>query len=330
MAMIKSNGYGHGLLRIAQNLPHAQAFGVACLEEALILRDAGIKNEIVVMAGFYNAAELPLMIQHHLTCVIHQFEQIEQLKQTKLASPLSVWLKIDTGMHRLGFPADKASQAYQQLLDLPNIQKPISLMTHLADADNSDNRFTHKQIEKFSQITAQWPGKKSIVNSAGIIAYPQAHADFVRPGILLFGVSPFANRTGAQEGLKPVMTLSAKIMEIKDCQPGDAIGYGCAFHCTEPMRIGIVGIGYGDGYPRHVPNGTPTLVNEKICPLVGRVSMDMVAIDLRDQPKAKVDDPVILWGGELPVEKIASYAGTIGYELLCGVTARVKFIEVNA
>lgn len=330
IAMIKSNGYGHGLLRMANQLSQASALGVACLDEALVLREAGIKNNIICMEGFFDASEIPIMQQHQLIAVIHQSEQIAQLEKANIVEPLSVWLKIDTGMHRLGFPVDNALSAYEQLKNLAQVKTPIGLMTHLADADNTDRAFTETQIKKFNEITAKLSGPKSIVNSAGIMAYPKAHADWVRPGIMLYGVSPFSQRTGVEEGLQPVMTLRAKIISIQHCQQGDAVGYGCTWHCPEAMPVGIVGIGYGDGYPRHAPNGTPTLIHGKICPLIGRVSMDMIAVDLRPLQQVAIDDPVVLWGEGLPVEKIAAQAGTIGYELLCGVTQRVKFIEVNS
>lgn len=330
LAMIKSNGYGHGLLRIAKNLPQADALGVACVEEALILREAGVKNSIICMEGFFDPAEIPLMVQQHLIPVIHHAEQIAQLEKAKVTAPMTVWLKIDTGMHRLGFTVDKALDAYHRLQNLSFIKQPIGVMTHLADADNPDPTFTQRQIDAFTKITKDFKGPKSIVNSAGIIAFPQAHLDWVRPGILLYGVSPFANRCGEEYDLQPVMTLSAKIIEIKQCRRADSIGYGCAFCCPNDMPVGIVSIGYGDGYPRHVPNGTPVLVNGKICPIVGRVSMDMIAIDLQSQPQARINDRVVLWGEGLPVEKIAQFAGTIGYELLCGVTQRVRFVETHA
>ncbi len=330
IAMIKSNGYGHGLLRIANHLSQAAALGVACLDEALALRAANIKNNIMCVEGFFDASEIAIMQQNQIIAVVHQAEQIAQLEKVKTPTPLSVWLKIDTGMHRLGFPVDEALSAYQRLQNLAEVKKPIGLMTHLADADNNDHAFTQEQIKKFNAVTANLHVPKSIVNSAGIMAYPEAHADWVRPGIMLYGVSPFSTSTGIEEDLQPVMTLNAKIISIQHCQRGDAVGYGCAWHCPEAMPVGIVGIGYGDGYPRHAPNGTPTLINGKICPLIGRVSMDMVAVDLRPAVNAKIGDRVTLWGEGLPVEKIAACAGTIGYELLCGVTSRVKFIEVNA
>lgn len=328
-AMIKSNGYGHGLLRVAKILSEADAFGVACIEEAMTLREAGIKTPIVVMRGFRNERELSKFVHHHLTAVIHQPDQVRLLEIHHLTSPLSVWLKIDSGMHRLGFSAEKILPVYQRLQKSISVRKPIGLMTHLADADNIDRAFTESQINYFFAITKTMKSPKSIVNSAGLFSYPNALVDWVRPGILLYGISPFSSENGAERNLRPVMTLSAIIVAIKQCRKDDAVGYGCAWRCPETMPIGIVEIGYGDGYPRHAPNGTPTLLNKKVCPLIGRVSMDMIAIDLRSQPNARIGDEVILWGSGLPIERVAEMASTVSYELLCNVAQRVRFTEVD-
>ena len=328
-SMIKSNGYGHGLLRVAKILSKADAFGVSCIEEAMILREAGIQTPIVVMSGFGNERELLKFVRYHLTAVIHQADQVRLLEIHHLASPLFIWLKIDSGMRRLGFSTGEIPSIYERLQKSISVQKPIGLMTHLADADNIDRAFTESQINQFLTITKKMEGPKSIVNSAGLFSYPNALVDWVRPGILLYGISPFSSESGIERNLRPVMTLSSIIVAIKQCRKDDAVGYGCAWRCPETMPIGIVEIGYGDGYPRHAPNGTPTLLNEKVCPLIGRVSMDMIAIDLRSRPDSRIGDKVILWGNGLPVERIAEKAGTIGYELLCGITQRVHFIKVE-
>lgn len=327
IAMVKSNAYGHGLLRVAKTLNTVDAFGVACVDEALSLREEGITQPIFVMAGFYDVSELSYFSEHDLTAVIHHPEQLSMLEKQTLLQPLNIWLKIDTGMHRLGFSGEQLQSVYQRLQTYPAIKKPIGLMTHLADADNFEREFTTMQIEYFNRLTQTLTGPKSIVNSAGILSHPEALADWVRPGIMLYGVSPLSNRIGKEEGLQPVMTLSAKLIAIKHLKKGDKIGYGCTWSCLEDMPVGIVGIGYGDGYPRHAKSGTPTLLHGKECPLVGRVSMDMIAIDLRQCPAAKIGDRVVLWGDDLPIEKIAEYADTIPYELLCNVTQRVEFIE---
>ncbi|WP_264435405.1 alanine racemase [Coxiella endosymbiont of Dermacentor marginatus] len=325
LAMIKSDGYGHGLVRVAKALKNA--FGVACIDEALILRENGIVTPIVVMRGFSNKAELNKFIQHNLVAVIHHPYQVNLLEKNNTSLSLQVWLKVDTGMHRLGFPLEEVGSAYDRLSACLSVQKPIGLMSHLADADNKDRSFTEWQIKQFIEITKNRNVPKSVVNSAGLLAYPTAFFDWVRPGIILYGVSPFSYEVGIKRNLKSVMTLSAKIIAVKNCRPEDMVGYGCTWRSSENTLIGIVGIGYGDGYPRHAPSGTPTLLHGKICPLIGRVSMDMITIDLRHEPDAKIGDEVILWGNGLPVEKIAEQAGTIGYELLCQITQRVQFRE---
>ncbi|MFW0094501.1 MAG: alanine racemase [Coxiella endosymbiont of Haemaphysalis qinghaiensis] len=327
LAMIKSNGYGHGLVRVAKTLTLANAFGVACIDEALILRENGITTPIVVVCGFGDETELNEFTQHNLVAVIHHSHQVSLLEKNKTSSPLQVWLKVDTGMHRLGFSLEKATSAYNRLSACLSVQKPIGLMTHLADADNKDRSFTERQINQFMKIAKNRDVKKSVVNSAGLLAYPTAFFDWIRPGIMLYGVSPFSWKTGMRQNLKPVMTLSAKIIAIKNCRPGDVIGYGCTWRSSENTLIGIVSIGYGDGYPRHAPSGTPTLLHGKICPLIGRVSMNMMTINLRHELDAKIGDKVILWGNGLPVERIAEQAGTIGYELLCRISQRVQFRE---
>lgn len=321
LAMIKANGYGHGLLRVAAALSEADAFGVATLDEALKLRESGIQKPIIVMCGFMDAEELQLMVAKQLTTVIHQTEQLSLLQNTSLLSLLSVWLKLDSGMRRLGFLPQAFAEAYTQLSVHPHIQKPLVFCTHLACSDEPGSPHTLQQIAVFEK-TVTLPGLRSIACSAAIIAWPQTHVDWVRPGIMLYGVSPFSERTGMEFDLKPVMTLRARIMVIKQLQPGDTVGYGATWVCTEPTRMGVVSIGYGDGYPRHIKEGTPVLVNGKRCLIIGRVSMDFIAVDLNNQPDAQVGDLVTLWGEGLPVEEIALCAGTTGYELLCKVIRR--------
>ncbi len=327
LSMIKADGYGHGLLRVARALENTDAFGVASIGEALALRKAGIDSRIVVMSGFFNATDLALFVENNITAVIHHRLQIDLLEKSHLRKPLSIWFKIDTGMHRLGFCSEEVEVAYQRLNALDCIQQPIVCMTHLADADNSDHSFTQQQLNRFEMATQKFSGPKSVCNSAAILAYKEALADWVRPGIMLYGVSPFPGRNGLQEALELVMTLSATLMAVKSLKKGDLIGYGCTWQCPEDMPVGVVTIGYGDGYPRHAKNGTPVLINDTICPLVGRVSMDMMTVDLRPKPNAKVGDQVVLWGQGLPIEEVAECAETIPYELLCGVTQRATFVE---
>lgn len=340
LAVIKANGYGHGIVRVAKALSDSAAnsvsgladgFAVASVEEALLLREVGISKPIVLLEGFFSTDELPLILQHGFEVVVHHQVQLDILNRLKPhnSTHLNVWLKIDTGMHRLGFPMEKARAVWQALQSHPMIRS-ITLMTHLAKADDTQDGFTDKQVARFNKYTDGIIAPRSIANSAGLLGWPATHADIVRPGIMLYGGTPFINGNGADVGLQPVMTLKTQLIAVNLCNKGEAIGYGGTWTCPQDMPVGIAAIGYGDGYPRHACNGTPVLVNGKRTQLVGRVSMDMISIDLRSIPDAKVGDPVVLWGEGLPVEEIARSASTISYELLCGVARRVKFVEHSA
>jgi len=326
MAAIKANGYGHGLERVARALTDADALGVACVEEAVSLREAGITAPITLLEGFFHTDELPLVCRHNLDLVIHHAQQIKLLQQQPPATPIRVWLKVDTGMHRLGIGAPEALSQWQRLSAIPHIEV-IGLMTHLANADDLDDSATEQQLALFQECCGELPGARTIANSAGLLGWPQSHAEWNRPGISLYGVSPFIGGRGVQHGLKPVMTLRSELIAINHLKRGDAIGYGGSWQCPEDMAVGVVAVGYGDGYPRHAACGTPVLIRGKQTPLVGRVSMDMITVDLRELPEAKMGDEVVLWGEGLPVEVIAEYAATIPYELLCGVTGRVRIVE---
>lgn len=324
MAIVKADAYGHGLVRIAQSLEQADAFGVACLEEARELRQAKIQQRIILLEGPYSGEELTKISQLGLDMVVHDLSQLEMLEQNQLNKPVCIWLKLDTGMHRLGFSPDLASQALARLEQSAGV-KEIRLMTHLASANNREDPMTRKQLQCFSQFNENMSLEKTIANSAGILAFPDAHVDWVRPGIMLYGVSPFSDSNGSQEGLKPVMTLQSKLITVRTLKAGDPVGYGATWRCPEDMSVGVVAAGYGDGYPRHAESGTPVLVNGKRVELIGRASMDMLTVDLRSQPQAKTGDPVVLWGEGLPVEEVANHAGTIPYEVLCAVHKRLKF-----
>ncbi len=328
IAMVKSNAYGHGLERIGRALSDAEALGVACCEEGLILRAAGVKNPIVLMEGLFAANELDKAIENHFSLVVHHVSQIEMLEKHSVSEPIFVWLKIDTGMHRLGFEPKETVNMYHRLMNASSVKKPIGLMTHFAESDSLERAPTLQQIDIFNRVTETLKGPRSLSNSAGIIAWPAAHADWVRPGIMLYGASPFAEHRGAEYHLKPVMTLTSELIAIHDLPKGSRVGYGGTWTCPEAMRVGVVGIGYGDGYPRHAANGTPMLVNGRPCPLAGRVSMDMITVDLRTQPEAKIGDPVLLWGSGLPVEVVAEYSDTTAYELLTRITQRVHVADV--
>jgi alanine racemase len=333
-AVIKANGYGHGMIAVARALSEADGFGVASLEEALDLRAAGINQPIVLLEGFFQQEELESIWKNNLEIVVHHEDQLlvlEKLTFTDSHSkkPLIAWLKVDTGMHRLGFYPDEVEEKFQRLSKCQGVEKPVRFMTHLANADDFYDKKTQQQIEIFKGLLSGEDVLRSIANSAGVLGWMGSYSDIARPGILLYGVSPFLKETAQDRGLLPVMTLRSEIIAVKQCRKGDAVGYGGTWTCPEDMKIGVVGIGYGDGYPRHAISGTPVLVNGKRVPLVGRVSMDMICVDLRDHETTLPGDEVILWGEGLPAEEVASSASTIAYELFCAVTSRVPREYIN-
>lgn len=329
MAAIKANGYGHGLLTVARAMEEADALGVACINEAVELRQAGIDAPVVLLEGFFHADELELIAEHRLESVIHHESQIETLEQASPPRPLPVWMKIDTGMHRLGFPPHQVKVMRARLERCGAVSRVRGAMTHLACADDLGDGVTLRQLEVFEEAAAGFE-LRSVANSAGLLAWPGTHWDWVRPGIMLYGVSPFVGGRAADLGLRPVMTFHSELIAVNHIHAGEAVGYGGTWVAPEDMPVGVVAAGYGDGYPRHAGSGTPVLVNGRRVPLVGRVSMDMLTVDLREQPEARPGDPVVLWGAGLPVEEVAECASTIAYELLCGVTRRVAFVEEDA
>ncbi len=330
MAVIKANGYGHGLLRIAEALQNVDAFAVARVDEGIRLRNAGIKRRIAVLEGFTCAEELDELVKYRLDPLVHSFAQLEILESRTEHEACAIWLKLDTGMNRLGFKPEEFNAAYQRLNQCSIIRHPISLMTHLANADDKQDTTTLKQISLFNDTVGLLPGQRSIANSAGILAWKEALTDWVRPGVMLYGISPFPDSTGEQLGLKPIMGLHSRLIAVKPIARGDKVGYSGTWLCEKPTTLGVVAIGYGDGYPRYAKTGTPVLVNGQRVPLIGRVSMDMITVDLETQPKAKPGDPVTLWGDGLAVEEIALCADTIPYTLVCGVTQRVQILEKSA
>lgn len=326
MAIIKADAYGHGLVRVAETLTDVDAFGVACLEEAEQLRDASITKPIVLLEGPHKAIDLSRIVQLNLDIVLHNDDQLRQLEQVVIDEPLQVWVKVDTGMHRLGFPIENMDDVLNRIASCANIKKPVRLMTHLATANEPENPLTQQQLDQFKQVSDGNEFEKTIANSAAVINFPETHFDWIRPGLMLYGVSPMED-DGSAYGLKPVMTLESEIISIKQLHKGDPVGYGATWRCPEDMPVGVVAAGYGDGFPRHAKSGTPLLVNGIRCSLIGRASMDMLTIDLRNQPEAQIGDKVVLWGEGLPIEEIARHADTIPYELLCGVHKRLEFIE---
>ena len=322
MAVVKANGYGHGLERVAAALGDADGFGVACLEEAVRLRDAGVRQPVTLLEGFFDREELAEIGRLQLDIVVHDEQQLGVLERLKLATPLRVWLKVDSGMHRLGFPVDQVRSAYARLTACDCVEA-VGLFSHLAAADDRRSGYTRRQLDQFMDTVDGMQGKRSLANSGAILGWPDTHLDWVRPGLMLYGISPFAGGVAADEGLEPVMTFSSRLIAINRCKRQDAIGYGHAWVCPQDMSVGIVAAGYGDGYPRHAGSGTPVLVSGRRAEIIGRVSMDMLSIDLRAHPDARVGDEVVLWGDGLPVEEIAQHAGTIPYELVCAVAPRV-------
>jgi len=327
MAVIKANGYGHGLQRIAEALHDVDGFAVARVDEGIRLRRAGLKQRIAVLEGFTCTEELDALLQYHLDAVVHSFTQLDILAARPEQHAIAVWLKIDTGMNRLGFKAREVGVVHQRLNQCAIIKQPVNLMTHFANADDKDDDKTLRQIQLFNDTVAGYPGQRSMANSAGILGWKQSLTDWVRPGVMLYGISPFPDNTGEQMGLKPVMSLHSRLIAVKPVEEGETVGYAGSWLCKKPTTLGVVAIGYGDGYPRHAKSGTPVLVNGQRVPLIGRVSMDMITVDLATQAGAKPGDPVTLWGDGLAVEEIARYADTIPYTLVCGITQRVQIVE---
>ena len=329
-AVIKAQGYGHGLAWCAETLAEAcEGFGVATVGEGVALRDLGFTaHRICVLNGAATSDELDACAAHRLEPLVHQDWHARALAAGQ-RRPLRVWLKIDSGMGRLGVPAAEAADWHRRLGDCADVEPPVGLMTHLACADDRSDDFTELQLGCFRRATAGCEGPRSVANSGGVLGWPATHHDWVRPGIMLYGCSPFAEGAEAELDLKPAMTLCTRLVAINHLQRGSAIGYGRTWTCPEDMPVGVAAIGYGDGYPRHAPNGTPVLVRGRRVPLVGRVSMDKITVDLRGLPEAALGDEVVLWGAGLPVEEIAHAAGTIGYELLCAVHGRVPATAMN-
>lgn len=322
IAVVKANGYGHGLLNVAQGLADTDAFAVLNIAEAVSLREAGYSQPILLLEGVFAAAQLAEIDRYRLDIVVHQPQQLAWLQQARLNAPLRVFAKLDSGMHRLGFqPADYA-QVLAQLADCPQVSEVV-MMTHFANADRMDG-VTQAMHTVSSSMHGQ-PYARSLANSAAIIQQPHTHAEWVRPGIMLYGATPIADRSAASLGLTPVMTLQSGLIAIQTLQAGESVGYGSLFTAEQPTRVGIVACGYADGYPRHAPTGTPIAVNGVITRTLGRVSMDMLAVDVSAIPDADIGSPVELWGTQVPVDAVAQASGTIGYELLCAVTARVPF-----
>jgi len=323
LAVVKANAYGHGLVPTALALADADALAVARLEEGIALRSAGVRTPIVLLEGVFDAAQFLEAAHQDFELVVHSPEQLQLLAATGSGHRFRVWLKVDTGMNRLGFRVEDFRGAYDALTSCPAVLPRLRVLTHLATADVPDDLATTSQIRLFERTVAGLPVERSLANSAAILDWPASHGDWVRPGLMLYGVSPIAARTAADFGLKPAMTLYSTVIAVRRVLPGEHVGYGGTWVARRPTTLAIAAVGYGDGYPRHAGNGTPVLINGVRAPIAGRVAMDMIGIDLTDLPPAQVGDPVMLWGEGLPAELIAPFAETVPYELLCGVSQRV-------
>lgn len=322
-AIIKANAYGHGAVQVARALePEAAAFGVACIEEALELREAGLTLPIILLEGCFDADELPLVAQHNFWPAVHSEHQLVQLEQAALSGSFPVLLKVDSGMHRLGFAPSEVAAVVARLQALSCVGEVI-LMTHFARSDEPEQEATHHQIELFDTVARELGLAACLSNSAAVMAWPGAHRNWLRPGMMLYGASPFNGPQAVAEELIPAMTLSTEIIAIREVPAGEAVGYGGTFVCKRPTRIGTIAMGYGDGYPRHARNGTPVVVCGKRAPVAGRVSMDMMTIDLTDVPEAQIGDRVELFGRQMPIEEVARCCDTIPYTLVTCLTPRV-------
>lgn len=324
LSVIKANGYGHGMLRVAQALESSDGFAVLRVDEGVALREAGFRQPILLLEGLFCIDELASAVASQLMVVVHTEEQLLMLEKANVSQPLDVFVKLNTGMNRLGLPLARFWGVYDRLKACRAV-RDITLMTHFATADGPQG--IGEQLARFNNLTEETRRPKSLANSAAILRHTETHADWVRPGIMLYGATPFADESAAQIGLKPAMTLSSEIIGVQSLSTGDGVGYGQTFIADKPMTVGIVACGYADGYPRHAPTGTPVMVAGHRTRTLGRVSMDMLCVDLTDIPQAHIGSPVELWGANVPVDEVAAAADTIGYELLCAIASRVPVVE---
>ncbi|WP_282364140.1 alanine racemase [Pseudomonas sp. PS01297] len=319
LAVIKADAYGHGAVRCAQALEaEADGFAVACIEEALELRAAGIRAPILLLEGFFEADELPLIVEHDFWCVVHSLWQLDAIEQATLAKPIQVWLKLDTGMHRVGLHPSEYKSAYQRLQASDKVAK-IVLMSHFARADELDSLRSVEQVAVFLAARDDLSAEVSLRNSPAILGWPSVPSDWVRPGLMLYGATPFEQDHPLAARLQPVMTVESKVICVRELPAGEPVGYGAKFITPKPMRIGVVAMGYADGYPRHAPTGTPVLVAGQRSQLLGRVSMDMLCIDLTDVPDAGLGSTVELWGKNILASELAEKAETIPYQIFCNL-----------
>lgn len=326
-AVVKANAYGHGLARALHAFSDADGLALIEVDAAVRVREAGWTKPILLLEGFFEPEDLPVCAAHDIQFAVHCREQIDMLEKANLSAPVDVHLKLNSGMNRLGFAPDAYKNAYTRLGNIGAVRS-ITLMTHFANADDPANAGLHlsEQVRRFERAAEGLPGARSLANSAAVLTHPDLAFDWVRPGIMLYGGTP-GGRSAREFGLKPAMTLASEIIGIQRISAGEAVGYGSRFIAQKPTIIGVVACGYADGYPRHAPSGTPIIVDGHRTALAGRISMDMITVDLTDIPGAHVGSKVELWGNSLPIDEVANAAGTLGYELMCALAPRVRVIE---
>ena len=324
IAVVKANGYGHGMIRVARALADADGLGVARLADAVALREAGITQRILLLEGVFGTEQFALAAKEQCEIVVHSREQLDVLELFAGSHRFTVWLKLNSGMNRLGFRIEDFAAAHARLQRCSSVSL-IRVMTHFSSSEERGH-LTARQLKVFDDLVAPLGLERSAANSAAVIGWPEAHQDWVRPGLMLYGMSPMPNQTAAELGLRPAMTLSTHLIAVQNIGVGEPVGYNGIWRAQRPTRIGIAAIGYGDGFPRGTRNGAPVLVAGREAPIAGRVSMDMISIDITDLPEAKPGDEVIVWGDGLPAERLAPYADTTCYELVCRVTSRVPLL----
>lgn len=324
IAVIKGDAYGHGAVQLAQALPCADLFAVSRLEEAEELRAAGIQQPILLLEGCFCAQDLQRAAQMQLDTTIHCIEQVRDLENSELENPLNVWLKVDSGMHRLGVQPYEVSDFAERIQRTGKLKSELGFISHFCRADEIAQPTTSRQLQCFIDATQAYPGPKTIANSAGILFWTESQFDVARAGIALYGISPSADHTGADHNLKPVMTLNTRIIAVREHKAGQSVGYGETWQSDRDTKIAVIAMGYGDGYPRCAPNGTPVWINGRLVPIAGRVSMDMITVDLGPDAQDQVGDVVEMWGAHLPIETVATHVGTIPYELTIKLTPRVN------
>jgi alanine racemase len=331
-AVVKANAYGHGLQRALRGFADADGLALLDLDEAARARDGGWRKPILLLEGFFASDDLPAVDELRLTTVVHHPAQVQMLAAFAPASPIDVYVKVNSGMNRLGLAPGEVPRVVGQLAALPGV-RIAAMMMHFANADRDDADAgpvaVTEQLRVFEEACRGWTGPRCVANSAALFLHPQAGGDSVRPGIARYGATPMAGRAATSLGLRPAMSLTARVLSVQRLAAGASLGYGSRWTAARPSRIGVLACGYADGYPRVAPDGTPVWVGGRRVPLVGRVSMDMITVDLTDAPGVDAGAEAELWGTHIPVDEVAERSGTVGYELLCALAARVPVREIG-